>query len=185
MLKLQKPFWNHSPKFKSKLLRQERGRYAAYENGFPGLKEELLFVAVGVFMGVRDATRDVARAPWRFRSLAPAVKCNQPNVHPNVQDAFMNAMMPNGIWLKTGRDWLGRTKECLCDCVLLRQVTDPGWLLLFGLKLRLYTLACRLFALSLSLSLSLFLSLSLSLSLSLPLSLALSRSLWLSRANSR
>ena len=30
-------------------------------------------------------------------------KCRQPNVHSNVQDAFMTAMMPNGIWLN--QDW--------------------------------------------------------------------------------
>ena len=24
--------------------------------------------------------------------------------------------MPNGIWLKTGHDWLGRIKECLLHC---------------------------------------------------------------------
>ena len=61
------------------------------------------------------------------------VACNQPNVHPNVQDAFMNAMMPNGIWLKAGQDWLGRTKECrLC---ITGESDDPGWLRLFGAKL--------------------------------------------------
>ena len=24
--------------------------------------------------------------------------------------------MPNGIWLKTGQDWLGRINECVVDC---------------------------------------------------------------------
>ena len=40
-------------------------------------------------------------------SLTHSVKCNQPNVPPNDHDTLSNATMPNGIWLKTGHDWLG------------------------------------------------------------------------------
>ena len=40
--------------------------------------------------------------------------CARSQFTPNVQDAFVSfvtATMPNGIWLKTGHDWLGRTNE--------------------------------------------------------------------------
>ena len=35
----------------------------------------------------------------------------------HVHDAFMNAMMPNGIGSRLHEDGLGRTKECLRECV--------------------------------------------------------------------
>ena len=38
-----------------------------------------------------------------------------------------NATMPNGIWLKTGQDWLGRMNECLPECVVDWEHTGLGW----------------------------------------------------------